>query len=199
MKATSTKPSLSVTSIPELPSNEFPKYSDVLVPPREELVDPEPDPVIEAFTKRAMAEAIKAGKLLMQDEVNQPVSYHNWGSEFQPKITLITKRPWLMPHLPIILPPTNITTDQHKKGTKSDATNQFPDISDSKSDNIPDHIDIADSDHSSTSSEIMFPVSDDHGSNAMDVVRSNGIDIPMSVASSDSDSGLVFPKSSVAM
>jgi len=108
-----------------------------------------------------MVEAIKAGKLLMQDEVNQPVSYHNWGSEFQPKITLITKHPWLMPRLPIILPPINITTDQHKKDTKSDATNQFPDISDSELDNTPDHINIADSDHSSTSSEIMFPVSDD--------------------------------------
>jgi len=36
------KPSLSVTSIPELPLNEFPKYSDVLVPPGEELVDPKP-------------------------------------------------------------------------------------------------------------------------------------------------------------
>ena len=104
-----------------------------------------------------------------------------------------------MPRLPIILPLTNITTDQHKRGTKSDATDQFPDISDSESDNIPNHIDIADSDHSSTSSEIMFPVSDDHGSNVMDVVRSDEIDIPMSVASSDSDSGLVFPKSSVAM
>ena len=99
----------------------------------------------------------------------------------------------------IILSLINITTDQDKKGIKSDATNQFPDIYDSESDNTPKYIDIADSDHSSTSSEIMFPVSDDHGSNAMDVVRSDEIDIPMSVASTDLDLGCVFPESPVVM
>jgi hypothetical protein len=167
------KLSSSITSIPELRPDEFPTYSDVDGVPGEELVDPEPDLVIEAFSKRAKAEAIKAGKMLMQDEVNQPVSYEDYGSEFIPQIALIPKRPWLMPLLPIILPPTNIATDHE----------QLPDIPGSESDDIP----VPDS---STSSEYSFPVSDDHGSDMMDVVRSDEHDIPRSVAGSDSDSDI---------
>jgi hypothetical protein len=220
--------SASIASIPELPPDEFPIYSDIDGEPGDELVDPEPDLVIEAFTKRAKAEAIKAGKMLMQDEVDRPVSYHDYGSEFIPQIALIPKRPWLMPRLPIIFPPTNNTTipltNLANMGTESDADDQFPDVpgsesdnitghidipdsdaddqfSDSESDNITGHIDIPDSDSvpdSSTSSELTFPVSDDHGSDAMDVVRSDEHDIPMSDAGSDSGSDIVFPKSPVA-
>jgi hypothetical protein len=202
------KPSSSIASIPELPPNEFPTYSDIDGMPREELVTTEPDPVIEAFTKRAIAEAIKAGKSLMQEEVDQPVSYHDYGSEFIPQIALIPKRPWLMPRLPIILPPTNNTiappnraTGHTNMATESDADDQLPDIPGTDSDHIPGHIDIPDSDSvpdSSTSDEIFeFPVSDDHESDAMDVVGSNEPDIPTSVASSDSGSDLIFPESPV--
>jgi len=200
-------PSSSIASIPELPPDEFPIYSDVYGVPGEELVDPEPDLVIEAFTKRAKAEAITAGKLLMQDEVNQPVSYCDYGSEFIPQIALIPKRPWLMPRLPIILPPTNnttipptnIATNLDNMGTKSDADNQLPDLPGSESDSFSGHIPDSDSvPDSSTSSELSFPVSDDHGSVAMDVVWSDEHDIPMPDAGSDSGSDIVFPESPVA-
>ena len=200
------KPSSSIASIPKLPPNEFPTYSDVDGMPREELDKTEPDPVIEAFTKRAMAEAIKAGKILMQEEVDQPASYDDYGSEFIPKIALIPKRPWLMPRLPIILPPINNTiappnlaTGDNDMATESDADDQLRDIPSTDSDDIPGHIDIPNSDSvpdSSPSLEI-FPVSDDRESDAMDVVGSNEPDFPMSVASSDSGSDPVLPQSPV--
>jgi hypothetical protein len=187
------KLSTSIAIIPELPPNEFPTYSEVDGMLREELVMTDPDPVIEAFTKRAIAEAIKAGKTVMQEEVDQPVSFHDYGSEFIPHIALIPKRPWLMPQLPIILPPTN------NFATESDADDQLPDIPGTDSDDIPGHIDIPDSDSipdSSTTSEI-FPVSDDDESDGMDVVGSNEADMPMSVASSDSGSDPILPESPV--
>jgi hypothetical protein len=193
-------PSSSIASIPDLPPSEFPTYSDVDGLPREELVKAEPDPVIEAFTKRAKAEAIKAGKIGMQEEVDQPVSYHDYGSEFIPQIALITKRPWLMPRLPIILPPTNntIATSHNNMATESGQDDQLPDNPGTDSDDIPGHIDIPDSDAvptSSTSSEI-FPVSDNHGSDAMDV-SSDEHDIPMSGAGSNSGSDHLLPESPV--
>jgi hypothetical protein len=166
------KPSSLIASIPELPSNEFPTYSDVDGMPREELVKTDPNPVIEAFTKRAITEAIKVGKTVMQEMVDQPVSFHDYRSEFIPQIALIPKHPWLMPQLPIILPLTNNTNNM---ATESDADDQLPDIPSTDSDDIPGHIDISNSDSvpdSSTSSEI-FPVSDDIESDAMDVVGSN--------------------------
>ena len=186
-------PASSIASIPELPPDEIPTYSDVDGMLGEELIDPEPDLVLEAFTKRAK---VQAGKMLMQDEVDQPVSYRDYGSEFNPQIALIRKRPWLMPSLPIILPPTNIADNM---GTESDADGELPDIP--ELDDIPGHIDIPDSDHgpdSSTSSELIFPVSDDHESDAMDVVRSDEHDIPISDGSADSGLDIVFPQSPVA-
>ena len=193
------KPSASILSIPELPPKEYPTYSGILVAPD----DSEPDPVIEAFTKRAKAEAIMAGKLLIQDEVDEPVSYHDYGEEFIPQSSLIPKRPWLMPRRPIILPPTNIppTDITRDMATKSDADDQLPDIPSSESVDMPYQIDVSDSDNipeSSTSSEISFPVSDDHGSDVMDVVRSDEHDIPMSAADTDSGSDVVFPESPIA-
>jgi len=184
--------SSSIASISKLRPDQFPLYSDVNLMTGEEL-DPEPDLVIEAFSKKAK---VKANKMVMQDEVDRPVSYRDYGSEFIPRIALIPKRPWLIPSLPIILPPTNkppiIPTDQDNIGTELDA-DHIP-ISDFESDNIPGHIDISESDSvpdSMASSDVIIPISD--GSNAMDVVRSDEHDIP----SSESGSDIVIPGSPV--
>jgi hypothetical protein len=67
--------SSSITSLPKLRPHEIPTYLEVFLMARQDVIDPEPDPVIEAFTKRAKAEALKANKFLLQDEVNQPVLY----------------------------------------------------------------------------------------------------------------------------
>jgi len=187
-------------TIPDLLPNEIQTYFDILlVPFGHKQAETEPDPVIDAFTKRAKAQATKANKKLMQleDEVDQPVSSLDNGWEFNPKIVLIPRRPWLAHILPVVLPPTNsVHTDQFMDA-ESDVDDKVPDqinIPDSdecpdhidilKSDNIPDHISIPDSDNipdllmnpdsdSSSSSQILFPVSDDVLSDAMDVVRSD--------------------------
>jgi hypothetical protein len=141
--------------------------------------------VIEAFTKNVKAKVLKAKKLSIQDEVDQPVSFLNYSSEFVPRTALIRHRPWL---IPIILPLTNIATNQIMHPDSH--TKNFPDIIIPNCDHIPDHIDIPDSDvipNSSPSSEIYFPVSDDHGSEAMDVDRSNQQEMPISVASTKSE------------
>jgi len=59
-------------STAELHSPEIPTYSFILLGESgEPIAKSEPDPVIEAFTKRARTKK----KLLMQDEVNQPAGY----------------------------------------------------------------------------------------------------------------------------
>ena len=172
-----------VTMIPDLHPHQFPMYLTVLLAPSgEELVDSEPDPVIEAFAKRAKAKAIKAKKLILQAEVDEHVSFMDDGLEFNPKIALVPRRPWLRPRLPIILPPTNIATT-NKDRNDSDPHDEYPDHIDMPdsddipdtihipdSDDIPDHLVISDSD-SSHSSPMQLPVSDDEGSDPMDVVR----------------------------
>jgi hypothetical protein len=192
--------SKSITIIPELRLHEIPTYSGVLLDPSgDEHIESEPDSVIEAFTKRAKTQATKAKKSLMQDEVDRPVSFLDYGSEFVPQTALIPRRPWLAPRLPIILPPTNlhrVVTD-HTRCSDPATEISFPDhimIPDSddipdhitlpESDDTPEHISIPDSDDipdhlmiphsgSSGSSQIYFPISDDELSDAMDVVRSD--------------------------
>jgi hypothetical protein len=180
--------------IPELLPHQMPRYSGILVDQSgEECVDAEPDPVIEAFTKRAKAQA----KLLMQDEVDQPVSFFDYGSEFATQIAWFRRRPWLAPDRPIVPPPTNIIPVAPDQDMHSDSevneTILLPD-----SDGHLDHISIADSDehsnraktqtsNSSPPSQFQFPVSDDDSSDAMDVVRSDErTDEPMSVVTSES-------------
>jgi hypothetical protein len=189
--------------IPDLRPHEIPTYSTVLLGSSGDAhVDSDPDPVVDAFTKRAKAQATNANKLLMQDEVDQPVSYRDFGSEFMPRTALIPRRPWLAPRLPIILPPTNNATD-HVMRTDSDPIDEFPnhiiipdsdDISDHitipGSDDIPDNIIIPDSDSIHSSSPIRFLPSDNEGSDAMDVVVSTD---------SESDSpSVIFPESPMA-
>lgn len=140
----------------------------------------------------------------MQDEVDQPVAYNDYGSEFIPQIALIPKRPWLMPRRPIILPPTNSSTipsaPNHR--TEPEGDDQLPDVQHaeseqdvqfptSESDNNL-HTDSPDS-----SSDRSLPVSDDHGSDAMDIVMSDEHDIQMLDASTESGTNLVFPESPV--
>src|SRR6266540_2800221 len=141
-------------------------------------------------------------------DLDQPASFVDYGSEFVPRTALIPCCPWLAPHLPIILPPTNrhfhVTATNPVVHTELDADDEFPDhIIMPESDDTPDHIDIADSDgipdhlilpdsDSSHSGQIHFPLSDDE----MDVVsdepstQSNAesnTEIPMSVANTDSE------------
>jgi hypothetical protein len=221
--------SMSITTLPELHPYDIPTYSDVQLLTDYDATDLEPDPVLEAFTKRAQAEAaeaIKAKKVVMQEEVDQPVSCCDYGSEFLPRTALIPRRPWLMPTLPIILPPTNFAirpvhtvneevniphsdtmdipeSDGHSDiyMPESDDTPEHIDLT--HSDDIPDHIDLLHSDdvsNSSSSSQGDLPVSDDEGGNAMDVVHSDEIDIPMSVGSTESghdSSDIVFPESPI--
>jgi hypothetical protein len=208
--------SRSITMIPDLHPYKFPRYSEVVMSTKDDLSDPEPDPVIKAFTKRAKGEAIKAKKVLMQKEVDQPVSYCDYGSEFLPQTALIPHRPWLMPCLPIILPPTNFAI-RHANSVITDAVNiehsdqsDLPEsdtksnISTPESDDVPDHIDIPHSDDisdTSPSSHMDLPVSDGDSSHSMDVVRSDEVDIPMSVGSTDSGhdiDDIVFPESPIA-
>jgi len=149
--------------------------------------------------------------VLLQDEVDRPASYADYGSEFVPRIALIPRRPWLMPRLPIILPPINIASQPPIIAEDDTVDNTHFNISDSdsdsdsvdhiiipQSDDIPDHIDIPICPPSP--SHMQFPVSDDETSNAMDVVLSDDIEMPMSVVSTDSGSDLndiVFPGSPI--
>ena len=171
----------SITIIPELPPHQIPEYS-AFVPAECDLGDSEPDPAIEAFAKRAKEEGLKITKLMMQDEVNQAASFGDWGTEFIPQMALIPCHPWLLPCLPIILPPTII--GHHVNTTDPDIHEEVPDyISVPDSDDIPDHMSIPDSDHNpdhgmtvdsdsvSSSSQIHFPVSDE--GSLMDVVGSD--------------------------
>ena len=83
------KLSVSISVIPELPSQKIPTYSSVLVDPSRNLIaKSEPDSVIEAFAKQARTKVTKAKKLLMQDEVDEPALFHNYRSEFVPQIAL---------------------------------------------------------------------------------------------------------------
>jgi len=191
------------TVVPELHAHNIPDYSEIMLVAADDLFDPEPDLVIEAFTKRAKAEAKKANKVLLQDEVDRPTSYADYGSEFVPQIALIPRRPWLMPRLPIILPPINVSIRPPNVAVNNLVNRPNVDNPDSDaidhtdSDDIPDHIDIP---KSSPSPRLLFPVSDDEQSNEMDVVSSDDIEIPMSVESSDSGSALddiVFPESPI--
>lgn len=153
--------------------------------------------VIEAFMKRAKAKASKASKAHMQEEVDQPASYDDYRSEFIPQTSLIPKRPWLMPVLPIILPLTNYAIPPSNITAESDADEQLPDVVSSESDEFPSDHNFPVSDGASDS-EISFPVSDDHRSDVMDVARSDEHDTPMSVTGSESGSDMVFPESPVA-
>ena len=188
----------SITSIPDLLPHAIPAYLVSLINPSE-VVDLEADPVIEAFTKKARVKVTKGKKLLMQDEVDQPDSYFDFGSEFVPQTALIPHRPWLAHRLPFILPPTNlfrVSTDQViSSDTDSEDKLPAPD-----SDDIPGHIDIPDSDDipnhliildsdSRPSDQIYFPALDDD--DAMDVVNSDESTSPQGVriiVTTDSDS-----------
>jgi hypothetical protein len=165
--------SKSITIIPALHPLEIPDYS--LLSPECYTTDSEPDPVIEAFAKRAKAKT-KSNKLVMQDEVDQPASFLDYGSEFIPRIATIPRRPWLATSLPIILPPTNKTINHI---TPADPDTDLPSIP--ESDDIPDHMSLPDSDDnpdhsmspkSGSPSSLNFPVSDEE----MDVVRSDNAD-----------------------
>jgi hypothetical protein len=145
----------------------------------------------------------------MQEEVDQPVSYCDYGSDFLPRTTLIPHRPWLMPQLPIIIPPTKfairpVDTIPHSDTMDIPESDGNNDIYMPESDDISDHIDLLHSDdisNSNRSSQGDLPVSDDDGGNPMNVVQSDEIEIPMSVGSTDSghDSALiVFPESPIA-
>ena len=128
--------------IPELRPHEFLTFPTVLLGPSgNELADSEPDPIIEAFSK-GLKRKTKANKLIMQDEVDRPTSYLDYGSEFISQHALIPRRPWLLPCLPIILPPSHM--DDDKAVLDSDDIPDHIDIPDS--DDIPGHIDIPDSD-----------------------------------------------------
>jgi len=210
--------SMSITMLPELHPYDIPTYSGVQLLTDYDATEDEPDPVIEAFTKRAQAEAaeaIKAKKVVMQEEVDQPVSYCDYGSEFLPRTALIPHRPWLMPNLPIILPPTNFAIRPvdtvlneavnipHSDTMDIPESDGHSDIYMPESDDTPEHIDLLHSDdvsNSSSSSQGDLPVSDDEGGNAMDVVHSDEIDIPMSVGSTElghDSSDIVFPESPI--
>jgi len=155
-----------INVIPELRLPEIPTYSFVLLGPSgDPIAESEPDPVIQAFAKRARTKK----KLLMQDEVDEPAAFLDYETGFRPQNALIPRRPWLGPHLPIILPPSNIVhvTTNHPETSKSVHTNPDTD------DECPDHIIIPDSD-SSSMSQIRFPVSDSDSNDPMDVVRSDG-------------------------
>jgi hypothetical protein len=194
----------SITLIPDLPPLEFPTYAGVLsAPTGNEPAESEPDPVIEAFTKGAKTQATKAKKLLMQDEVDRPVSYLDYGSEFVSRNALIPRRPWLAPRLPEIAPPTNApTTNMFCFPTP---TNNIMPTDSHADDDYPDHIDISESDSvpdsgdnpashrllESPSSDIYFPLSDE-SSHSMDVVRSD-MEIPMSENDTDSESECSIP------
>lgn len=195
--------SRSITIINDLCPDEIPAFSALLATSRDDLVS-KPDSVIEAFSKRAKAQAIKTKKLLIQAEVDQPVSYHDYRSEFKfvLRTALIPRRKWLAPQLasrlPIILPPTTNSIN-HAMPIDSDTNPKVPDnIIMSDSDQIPDknHLNITDSDEvaghliisDSDSTTSLFPVSDDAESHSMDVVRSNEEGVTISQVNSDSES-----------
>jgi hypothetical protein len=107
------------------------------------------DPIINAFAKRK-ADATKAAKRVMQGEVYERASFDDSDSDFDPEDAFVTRRPWLVPVPPIVLPPTNIvpqpTPLTNPAMTQSD--NNIPDyihISESDED-IPDHVRMSDSD-----------------------------------------------------
>jgi len=155
-----------INVIPELRSPDIPTYSFVLLGPSgDPIAESEPDPVIQAFAKWARTKK----KLLMQDEVDEPAAFLDYETGFRPQNALIPRQPWLGPHLPIILPPSNIVhvATDHAETSKSMHTDPDSD------DEYPDHIIIPDSD-SSTMSQIHFPVSDSDSNDQMDVVRSDG-------------------------
>jgi hypothetical protein len=202
-------------TIRELDLDEILKWSDLFSNASgDDQLDADPDPVIDAYTKRAKAEARQANKQIMQDEVNHPVSYLDYGSEFDPKVSLIPRRPWLAHIIPKILPPTNIQTDRVVL-TDPNSDEDLPDhidIPDSddipdhieipNSDEIPDHIDIPESDDfpesDSNTSQVDFPVSDDE----MDVdesVHETNTDLASeknSDSASEANDDIVFPSDS---
>lgn len=195
-------PSESIILIPELLPHEIPAYSPSLLNLPELAIDSEPDPVIEAFLKRAKAEVTKANKSLMLDEVDQPASYFDFKSEFVPRTALIPRRPWLAPILPLVLPPNNqlhVNTEPIKSTGPGSASELTDHMSIPDSDEIPDHIDIYESDNdpnelvnadsdSSSSERMTFPASDDKPSDAMDVVETSPAGKMAISADSDSDS-----------
>ena len=188
--------STSIKVIPELRSPEIPTYSFVLLGPSgDPIAESEPDPVIQAFAKWARTKK----KLLMQDKVNEPAAFLDYETGFHPQNALIPRQPWLAPHLPIILPPSNIVhvATEHAETSKSVHTDPATD------DEYPDHIMIPDSDSSPTS-QICFPVSNSDSNDPMDVVRSDGqsaephgavfdIDIHTTPGHTDSESDTSIP------
>ena len=140
--------SKSVTLIPpDLHPHEIPTYSTMLLASSSnELVDSNPDPVIEAFTKwqkDKLKAQTKANKLVMQDKLNDPVSYCDYRSNFNPRMSLIPCCPWLFPVLPVLLALTNEIMCINL-GTYDNAIH-VPD-----SDDAPGHINIPDSNTSLT-------------------------------------------------
>jgi hypothetical protein len=99
----------------------------------------------------------------MQGEVDQPASFRDFGSDFNPWDVFFTRRPWLLPNLPIILPPSNIVPKHTKltNPTIADSDQEIPnyiDMTDSDQE-IPDHIQVSESE--SHSNNIVPPNSDE--------------------------------------
>ena len=187
-------------TIPELQPHEFPDFSAVQFDAFGEPVVPiELDPMLEPFIQREKEARKKASKMLMQEEVDCPVAFFNYGTEFVKHHPFVPCRPWLIPHLPLIPPPSNIARHiPNRPGQKMphafneyrdghpDTTEDDPDhIEFPESDDIPDHIIMQSDEHES---QITFPISDDNDDgqdHRMDVVTSHGAAEQM--AGSDSD------------
>jgi len=177
-----------ITTIPDLSPSFYPRYLDMDV--SGQLHGSARDRILNAFAKRVKVKAKKTKKLIMQEEVDQPTSFFVGGPEFDPRVALMPRRPWLMPRLPFIIPPTlgrlHVTNTDDIVGTESAADDAYPDhIEIPDSGEIPDHIEVSGSDdprhidipnspgilmipesESSASSDIYVHDSDD----AMDVV-----------------------------
>jgi hypothetical protein len=135
----------------DIPELEFPELGFQFIQPNSTgtSTNKKSDPIIKAFAKRN-ADATKAAKRVMQGEVYDRASFDDSDSDFDPEDAFVTRRPWLVPVPPIVLPPTNIvlqpTPLTNPAMTQSD--NNIPDyihISESDED-IPDHVRMSDSD-----------------------------------------------------
>jgi hypothetical protein len=141
----------------EIPELHVPKpiFSFIPLDPfGDPIADSESDSIINAFAKKKKADATKAANLIMQNEVDWPESFGDFGSDFNPQAALFTRHPWLYRTLPIVLPPSKIVPN-HTELT-------YPAIP-SSDEEIPDHIEMTELDsildHIVSSSD-NFPVSD---------------------------------------
>jgi hypothetical protein len=128
----------------------------------EDVANNEPNSIIKAFARKK-ADATKAAKQIMQGEVDQPVSFGDFGSDFNPQDAFFTHHPWLLPNLPIVLPLSNIVPKRTEltNPTIADLDQEIPDYIDMTDldQEIPDHIQVSESE--SHSDNIVPPNSDD--------------------------------------